>query len=74
MVVGNKNKRWRKKEKEGRGFGRLPSFFFPPFLFVFLTVCFLVFCSGVVIFVQIWLCFLCFEDSIGFESLKFLIV
>ena len=21
--------------------------------------------------VQIWLCFLCFEDSIGFESLKF---
>ena len=22
--------------KEGRGFGRLPSFFFPPFLFIFL--------------------------------------
>ena len=41
MVVGNKNKRVRKKEKEGRGFGRLPSFFFPTFLFVFLTVCFL---------------------------------
>ena len=35
MVVGNKNKRGRKKEKEGRGFGRLPSFFF-----VFLTVFF----------------------------------
>ena len=42
MVVGDKNKKGRKKEKEGRGFGRLPSFFFPPFLFVFLTVCFLV--------------------------------
>ena len=25
-----------KKEKEGMGFGRLPSFFFPPFLLVFL--------------------------------------
>ena len=35
MVVGNKNKRVRKKEKEGRGFRRSPSFFFPPFLFVF---------------------------------------
>ena len=33
MVVGNKNKRGLKKEKEGRGFERLPSFFFPPFLF-----------------------------------------
>ena len=61
MVVGNKNKRGRKKEKEGRGFGRLPSsFFFPPFLFVFLTICFLLRCGA---FVQIWLCFLCFEDS-----------
>ena len=40
MVVGNKSKRGRKKEKGG-GFGRLPSFFFSPFLFVFLTVCFL---------------------------------
>ena len=37
MVVGDKNKKGRKKEKEGRGFGRLPSF-----LFIFLTVCFLV--------------------------------
>ena len=35
MVAGNKNKRGQKKEKEGRGFGRLPSFFFPSFLFVF---------------------------------------
>ena len=35
MVVRNKNKRGRKNEKEGRGFGRLPSFFFSPFLFVF---------------------------------------
>ena len=26
MVVGNKDKRGRKKEKEGRGFGRLPFF------------------------------------------------
>ena len=34
MVVGNKKKRGRKKEKEGRDFRRLPSFFFPP-LFVF---------------------------------------
>ena len=60
MVVGNKNKRGRKKEKEGRGFGRLPSFFFPPFLFVFLTICFLLRCGA---FVQIWFCFLCFGDS-----------
>ena len=37
---GNKNKRGRKKEEEGRGFQRLPAFFFPPFLFVFLTVSF----------------------------------
>ena len=37
-------------------------------------VCFLVFCWGVVILVQIWLCFLCFGDSSGFESLKFLII
>ena len=35
MVVGNKNKRGRKKEKEGRGFRMLPSFLFPPFLFVY---------------------------------------
>ena len=34
MVVGNKDKRRQKKEKEGRSFGRLPSFFFPPFFFV----------------------------------------
>ena len=32
---GSRDKKGRKKEKEGRGFGRLPSFFFPPFLFVF---------------------------------------
>ena len=42
-TVRKTNKKGRKKEKEGRGFGRLPSFFSPPFLFVFLTVCFLVF-------------------------------
>ena len=42
MVVGDKNKKGRQKEKEGRGFERLPSFFFAPFLFIFLTVCFLV--------------------------------
>ena len=35
MVMENKNKRGRIKEKEGRGFGRLPSFFIPPFLFFF---------------------------------------
>ena len=29
MVVGNKDKKGRQIEKEGRGFGRLPSFFFP---------------------------------------------
>ena len=56
-MAGNKNKRGRKKEekgkKEGRGFGRLPSFFFPPFLFVYSRF-FLV-----VILVQIWLYFLC---------------
>ena len=34
MVVGNKDKRGRKEEKEGRGFRRLSSFFFPPFLFL----------------------------------------
>ena len=65
MVVGNKNKRGRKKEKEGRGFGRLPSSFFLPFLFVFLTVCFLMDLLRCVILVQIWLCFLCFEDLIS---------
>ena len=32
--IGNKDKRGRKKEKEGRGFGRLPSFIFLPFLLV----------------------------------------
>ena len=31
MVVGNKDKRGRMEEREGRGFGMLPSFFFPPF-------------------------------------------
>ena len=33
MVVGDKDKRGQKQEKEGRGFGRLPSSF-PSFLFV----------------------------------------
>ena len=48
-MVGNKDKRGRKEEKEGRGFGRLPSFFFSPFLFVFSRF------SVVVILVQICL-------------------
>ena len=26
------------------------------------------------ILVQIWLCFLCFQDSIGFKSLKFFLL
>ena len=34
LVFIIKNKRGRKKEKEGRGFGRLPSFSFPPFLLI----------------------------------------
>ena len=68
MVVGVETKKGRKKEKQGRGFGRLPSFFFPPFLFVFSKFFLLV------ILVQIWLCFCYFEDSITFEFLKFLIV
>ena len=67
MVVGV-DKKGRKKEKEGRGFGRLPSFFFPPFLF------FSKFFFVLVILVQIWLFFCYFEDSITLESLKFLIV
>ena len=37
MVVGNKDKRGRNKEKEGRGFGRLPSFSF---------ILFFLFCHG----------------------------
>ena len=61
MVVGNKNKRGQKKEKE--------------ILYSFLIFC--LFSQGfflVVILVQIWWCYLCFEDSISFEFLKFLIV
>ena len=61
MVVGNENKRERKKEKERRGFGRLPSFFFPPFLFVLLRCG--DFGPNLVVFFVFW----------GFESLKFLI-
>ena len=34
MVVVNKDKRGPKKEKDERGFGRLPSSFFPHFLLV----------------------------------------
>ena len=68
MVVGNNDKTGRKKAKEGRGFGRLPSFVFPPFLFVFSRFFLVVF------LVQIWLSFLCFEDSISVEFLKFSIV
>ena len=34
MVVDNKDKKGRKKEKEGKSFGRLPSFFLPLFLLV----------------------------------------
>ena len=32
--MSNKDKRGQKEEKEGRGFGKLPSFFFPPFLLI----------------------------------------
>ena len=35
---GGKKKEKRNKEKEGRGFGRLTSFFFPPFFLVFLMI------------------------------------
>ena len=63
MVVGNKDKRGRKKEIEGRGLGRLPSFFFPPFLFVFSRFFLLV------ILVQIWLCFFVFW---GFDYCRIL--
>ena len=55
----------REEKKEGVLKGRL--------LFSFLLFC--LFSHGiflVVILVQIWLCVLCFEDSITFESLKFL--
>ena len=38
MVVGGKDNRGRKKEKEGRGFGRLPLFFFSSFFVDFLIV------------------------------------
>ena len=31
MVVGSKENKGRKKKKEGRGFGKLPSFFVPTF-------------------------------------------
>ena len=34
MIVGNNDKRGRKIEKEGRGFGRLPHFFYPPIFLV----------------------------------------
>ena len=37
MVVGNKDKWGRKEEKEGRGFGKLPSFCFSTFLLDSLT-------------------------------------
>ena len=66
MVVNNKNKRGRKKGKEGVLEGCL--------LFSSLLSC--LFSQGfflVGILVQIWLCFLCFEDSISLEVLKFLI-
>ena len=73
MVLGNKIKRGRKKEKEGRSFGKLPSFFFPPFLFVFLTVFLLMVLLRCGDFGPNLVVFLCFKDSISFESLKFLI-
>ena len=65
MVVGIKKKRGRKKEGVLEGC----------LLFSFLLFC--LFSQGiflVVILVQIWLCFLCFEDSISFEFLKFSVV
>ena len=54
-----------KEIKRRKRFWEVAFFFFPPFFFVFSRF-FLV-----VILVQIWLCF---EDSISFEFLKFLIV
>ena len=55
MVV-YKDKRGRKKEKEGRGFGRLPSFFFPHFSLVFswLFNWGLDFCQNLVVFFVFW--------------------
>ena len=41
--VGNNDKKGRKKEKEARGFGRLPSFLFPLFLLVSHIILFLVY-------------------------------
>ena len=38
MVVGNKDKRGRKKEKEGRGFRRLPFYKLSSFFVCFLEV------------------------------------
>ena len=58
----------RKKKKEGVLEGCLL------FSFLFLFVFSWLFNWGVVILVQIWSCFLCFEDSSGFEFLKFLIM
>ena len=54
-----------KKEKEGRGFGRLPSFFVPPFWL------FLIIVNPRKLFWSKFGRFLYFEDSNGFEFLKF---
>ena len=53
---GSRDKKGRKKEKEGRGFGRLPSFFFPPFLFVFTKLFFSTsdFGPNLVVFFVFW--------------------
>ena len=69
MVVGNKDKRARKKEKEERDFERLPSLFFPPFLFG----------SHIIVYFEklFWSKFghfLYFEGSNSFEFLKFRII
>ena len=65
LVVGNKGKRGRKKEKEGRGFGRLPSFFFLLFCWILIIVYFKK------LFWSKFGPFLYFEDSNSLEFLKF---
>ena len=65
MVVGSKDKRERKKEKERRVFGRLPSIFFPSFCWFHIIVYFKKICL-----LQISSFFLYFESSNSFEFLN----
>ena len=59
-----------RKENKERGFERLPSFFFPPFLLVFLWF----FILGNVFWFKFGRFFLYFEDSNGFKFLKLWII